>query len=354
MRHNIEFKHFEPHERIRNLVEELIARLEKYVKDFPEETVFLRALIEENAVRKLYHVTITLDLPGRILAAKVERHDIDEAVRAAFTEIERQIEKHKATLRGEQFWKRRARREEIRRMKVEGTSPEERNRELFNSIIEQHLKKLYNFVRREIAYYQSTGDLPPGYLSPEDVVDTTVLRAYDEFPKRPTDLPIDHWLIKLAIEQLESEIKRVKAERESVTYVGEVIPEVPLAKEVLTRPDEIRDTYHPEKDLKLEKIVPVIQLPLPNDVAQSRELQSYVNRSLASLPKLWRRAFVLHYGEGLTVPEVAKVTGMTEVEVSRYLEYAREYLRQKIMQSGLAVKESGEDQSETEVRRVAR
>jgi ribosomal subunit interface protein len=97
MRHNIEFKHFEPKERVRDLIEELISHLERHVQDFPEETVFLRVLVEENAVRTLYHVSITLDLPGRILAAKEERHDADEAIRDAFAEIERQAEKHKAS-----------------------------------------------------------------------------------------------------------------------------------------------------------------------------------------------------------------------------------------------------------------
>ena len=141
MRHKIEFRHFEPDERVRKLVDELIARLEKLIKDFDQETVFLRAVIEANPVRTLYHVSITLDLPGIILAAKAEHHDIIATLRDAFDEIERQVKKFKADLRGEQYWKRRTRREEVRRKKkVESVPTEERKREMPDTIAESKSK----------------------------------------------------------------------------------------------------------------------------------------------------------------------------------------------------------------------
>jgi ribosomal subunit interface protein len=141
MRHKIEFLHFEPDERVRKLVDELIARLEKLIKDFDQETVFLRAVIEENPVRTLYHVSITLDLPGKTLAAKAEHHDVVRTLRDAFNEIERQVKKFKADLRGEQYWKRHTRREEVRRKKkVESVPTEERKREMPDTIVESKSK----------------------------------------------------------------------------------------------------------------------------------------------------------------------------------------------------------------------
>ena len=76
MKHNIEFKHFEPQEHVRKLIEELISRLEKHLKDFNQDVVFFRLLVEENPVRTLYHVSVTLDVPGKTIAAKEERHDV--------------------------------------------------------------------------------------------------------------------------------------------------------------------------------------------------------------------------------------------------------------------------------------
>jgi ribosome-associated translation inhibitor RaiA len=123
MKHNVEFKHFEPYQKTRNLIEELVKKLDKRTKRFPPDEVFLRLLIEENPVRKLYHVSLTLEIPGKspatkkTLATKEERHDLIETLRDAFDEIERQLEAYKSTLLGEPIWKRPSRREELRRMK---------------------------------------------------------------------------------------------------------------------------------------------------------------------------------------------------------------------------------------------
>ena len=123
MNHNVEFKHFQPDQRIRKLIDELINKLEKRAKRFPPDEVFLRLMIEENSVRKLYHVSLVLEIPGKspatkkTLATKEERHDLHETLRDAFDEIEHQLEAYKATVTGEYVWKRRTRREELRRMK---------------------------------------------------------------------------------------------------------------------------------------------------------------------------------------------------------------------------------------------
>jgi RNA polymerase sigma factor (sigma-70 family) len=350
MNHNIEFKHFEPTTHVRGLVEELIARLEKHTQSFPDAPVFLRLLIKENATRTLYHVSLVLDLPGKILPAKAERHDVVEAIRDAFDEIERQVEKFKASMRGEADWKRETRREEVRRkQKVEAIPRAEITRELFDEIIDPRLDRLTNFVRRELDFHRKNGDLGPDDPTPEDVVDATVLRAYDEFARRPAHLEIDHWLFKLAIEQIESEIKQRKAEREQVVYVGAVLPDDPaLLKVRASENDETEDDADlPDERLKPEEILPDLGIPVPEDAAKRREMQHYIEDTLETLPTAWRRAFVLRYGEGLSEAQVAQVTGLTEDDVKRYIEYAREYLQQRFRESGLSSKENHAAEAKT-------
>jgi len=70
MKHNVEFKNFEPDQRIRKLIDELINKLEKRAKRFRPDEVFLRLMIEENSVRKLYHVSLVLEIPGKRAATK--------------------------------------------------------------------------------------------------------------------------------------------------------------------------------------------------------------------------------------------------------------------------------------------
>jgi ribosomal subunit interface protein len=87
-----------PSPRLRELAEELVGRLDRHAPNFPEDTVFLRLFVDENAARRFYHVSLVYDLPGRRLAAQEERHDAWETIREAFTEIERQLEKYQEVI----------------------------------------------------------------------------------------------------------------------------------------------------------------------------------------------------------------------------------------------------------------
>jgi RNA polymerase sigma factor (sigma-70 family) len=333
VRRNLEFKNFSPSQRLRELVEELIARLDRHALRSPADTPFLRLFVDENAARKLYHVSLTCDVPGRMLAAQEERHNAEEAVREAFVEIERQLEKHKETLSHSYLYKRPARREELRRQKAEAFPAEERERELFSTVAERHLKNLYNFVRREIAYYLATGGLLPGEITAEDMADATLLQAYGEFVEKPARREIRSWLIGLAVERVDAEVKRSKAERAGA-HIEEDIPEAPPTEEVPTPGDEIMDFYQPDEDQELENIIQDMTAPTPEQVLESHELRRYINRTLATLPRFWRRAFALHYVGGMPAAEIARMTNHTEPEVERDLEHAREYLRQRLLEAG--------------------
>ena len=114
---NIEFKNLAPDETLRKLIDQLTRKLRKKLARLAGDESFLRVMVEENTARKLYRVSITLELPKKTLASQEERHDMNETIRDAFIEIDRQTETYKATLRGEHEWKRRARREELRKNK---------------------------------------------------------------------------------------------------------------------------------------------------------------------------------------------------------------------------------------------
>jgi hypothetical protein len=52
-------------------------------------------------------------------------------------------------------------------------------------------------VRRQIAAYETAGELMPRELSPEDVIDEVVLRAYREFVREPEWRRTATWLERL-------------------------------------------------------------------------------------------------------------------------------------------------------------
>ena len=106
MKRTIELKHVGPKALVRNLLEDLIGRLEEKLGHFPEDAVSLHVLFEENGTHQLYRTSLTCHVPGHTVAAHEERRDAGTAIREAFAEVERQLEKQKAFIRGEHLRKR--------------------------------------------------------------------------------------------------------------------------------------------------------------------------------------------------------------------------------------------------------
>jgi RNA polymerase sigma factor (sigma-70 family) len=212
---------------------------------------------------------------------------------------------------------------------------EQANREQFFTLVNSHLDPLYEHVRHQIAYLESTGDLVAGQVSVEDVVDEVLLRAFREFSKRPQEREIGSSLIELADQQLRRQVGRTRAERRTNVPIEKDIPEVPPVEEIKTLGEEIFEYYQPDEDLKLEDVFPDMDVSSPEEfVAAKEELVRCINAALAGMPQEWRRALRLRHSEGLSSEELAEALDKNEPEIEQILEYAREHLRQSLIESG--------------------
>lgn len=216
---------------------------------------------------------------------------------------------------------------------------DEQRHETFFPLIRRHLPRLYRFVRHALAYVEAVGDLPPGELTPEDVADTVVLRAYREFAKDPSGRNIGDRLIKIAQEYIVSEVKRRRAERRRTVPKEKDIPETPPSESVTMLGEEIMYFYQPDEDLKLEDVVSDLDVSTPEEEAERKEIWRCVNRSLAKMPQDWRRALMLSRVDGLADTELAQAIGRPEPEARRLVEQARDYLRRQLLEAGCVLKE---------------
>ena len=328
--------------RLRRLLDQLVRRLERRLTAATlSEAPYLHGTMEKNPAHERYRVSILLNVPGRTLVAKEEGHKAEQAIREAVDELERQLNKHLSYVRQEPLWKRPVRRAAIQpqRLKEEIELNREEKQKWLRDQIHADLQRLYSFVRREIAALLAGGDLRPNQVKVEDVVDAVIERALSEADRRPPGLDVNPWLLKLSLEYLDAEVARLKKERASRVHIKEKeeVPASPVAEGVDTQRDEIFEFYRPDEDLRLEDLVPHPCVPTPQQVNESRDLQRYVNRTLAEMPQAWRRAFVLRHVEGLSEGEVARVLDMTDDEVEQDLEHAEVFLRQKVVESGLNV-----------------
>jgi RNA polymerase sigma factor (sigma-70 family) len=348
MKRHIELKDFSLQKSDQKLMDDWTARIEKKVANFSPDLVDLRLLVEKNPTRSLYCVSMILELPGKTLPTKEERHELHECLREAFVKLERQLDAYKATLRREHLWKRSAVREHLRRSKIAAAPVEQQNREVFFSAVLRNLPRLYEWVRHQLAYFESVGDLRQGELTAEDVVDTVILRAYGDFVRAPASRDFGAWLVQLASEQLRLETERLKSEREQTVPIEEDIPETPPSEAVSTLGEEILEFYQPDEDLKLEDIFPDEEIATPEEfVAAKEESLKRVNAALAGMPREWRLTLRLRYAEQLTGAALAEALDQSEPEVERILEHAREHLRQSLVEAGYRftkrIRETGND-----------
>jgi RNA polymerase sigma factor (sigma-70 family) len=225
---------------------------------------------------------------------------------------------------------------------MSASSPAERTRAQFFSLMGRHLEDVYPVVRHLLSHAEAVGDLLPGELTPEDVVDAVILRAYREFVKAPPEQSIRRWLVGIAREHVEAEIKRLRAwHARTLRRMEENVPDTPPTEWVSTLGDETLDFHEPDEDLKLEDVLPDLEVPTPEEVAETRELRGCVRAALATMPREWRQTLLRRHVDGLSGAELAKALGRSELETRRVLEHARQYLRQRLLESGCALKPDG-------------
>jgi RNA polymerase sigma factor (sigma-70 family) len=145
----------------------------------------------------------------------------------------------------------------------------------------------------------------------------------------------------LAREQIGDEVRRLTSWREHTpVHTEEDVPETPPTEWVQTLGDEILDYYEPDEDLKVEDVLPDLDVPTPEAVAETDELRWCTHAALAGIPDRWRRALLLRYVDGLTGADLARAMGQPEADVERVLGHASEHLRQRLVESGCRVREA--------------
>ena len=218
-------------------------------------------------------------------------------------------------------------------------SRDQRDRQAFFAQVGRHLNSLYRYAQHLLSYYEALGDLPAGQIEVEDVVDAAVLGAYRELgqsgaARKPDDLK--RRLILHARAYVRNEINQATARRDLTVSKEEDIPETPPEEEAMTLGEEVMDFFEPDEDLKVEDVVPDLDVPTPEQEVERAELRQCVDSALAGLPEEWRAVLRLRFERGLKGAALAKALGKSAAETSRLRKLAQTYLKQRLVESGCA------------------
>lgn len=321
------FREISPADRetARQYIRRLQDRLEKLTRHIDPDLKLLRVVVEGMEKKKSYYVHLTLSLPWGVISARGEHKLLKSAFKMARERLEREYSETMARLRGEAVYKRKRRyyQELASAMPELAADRQAGLRERFEDRLKPLLRNLYRIARREIVFYQLTGDLPPGALSPADVVDEVVLWAYENYDQLAGEPSLPMALHRKMMEILRRELARYRAERVSIEE------ELPLDHIRFRLKEDVDSPYYEGELLRWEDVLPSDVIVEPEEALSAEELSNLIMQELSHLPEEKRQAFVWHVIDGYDIMEVAKLLGSSEEEVSRWVKEVQETLKQR-------------------------
>jgi ribosomal subunit interface protein len=344
---NLVTKNLVGHEMLRKKLREKITKLERYLKHFPPDAVHLHVSLERNPKKKTYTSALTLRLPSNILYSKKSASDVIKAFDSAVRALLRELGSLKADLRREAIWKRKERRQELRREikrggfvispQTEGVGPQDR-REVVKDLIRRHYRTLLRYARRQVRLAELSGEAPSGAIDPRGVADEVVRRVLTGWRQKP-DRP--HWLgwfYRLIHDEMR---RRCREFTRNVVSLEEPLP-------VATEEAQAVEGYDPEKPLdiiarqlepfiaELRETVPDAASVPPDEAVARKDLLEYLQGRIRSWPQFEREVFDLYFLEGFEPDEVATITGQSAVKMRQLLDVLQQRLRQFLIEDASA------------------
>jgi RNA polymerase sigma factor (sigma-70 family) len=320
---------------IENQIKLHIEKLRKRLQVFRPDLIHLHATLEQNSAREGFAVSLNLRLPSGQMAVSGQGVTMVVAVKAAFDDLQEQLGRHKARLR-----------ERCKRTHPRGGGRERPLAQVpfeetlaavklpaissgdITSWVDVNLHRLIRFVERELRYREANGQLRPGVVAPEEVIDETIATALGDSVEKPERLALEPWLFRVAMRSLD-ELVIGNAEGAAVSLEQSMRPANVEAS------DEAELQFHqPDEALAEQDNIPDRGTATPEEIASSDEMIAMVEAALKGSRKEDREAFLLYAVEGFSPEEIAIIGDRSAGQVRASILAARERLRKALPHPG--------------------
>jgi RNA polymerase sigma factor (sigma-70 family) len=167
------------------------------------------------------------------------------------------------------------------------------DQDAFEALVHRYNLSLFNFI------YHFLGD----YDQACDILQQVLLQLYTSLPNLRIGEPLKAWLFKVARNRCVDELRRKRAIRFS-----ELEP--------------INDEEEPSPLLAMPDAS-----PLPEELAERRDLQQSLQKAIQTLPPKFRAVVVLRYAAQLSFAEIGQTLEMPEATAKTYFQRAKPLLR---------------------------
>jgi RNA polymerase sigma factor (sigma-70 family) len=305
-----------------------IQKLQRRLQVFRPELVHLHAIVEQNPARAQTHISLNLRLPSGQLAAQESGAAPSMALKGVFSELTKQLTKHKELLRGH----RRA-----RKSKGNGKSqvPFEQTMAAvhppmvtdtdINSYLNANLHRLNAFIERELRYRINSDRLEPNAVTAEEVLDEVVVAALGDHEEKPELLSLERWLYRLALQAV---TQLAMGDHEPVQAVP--LEQSARRQNVRGSDEPILQYHQPDEAMLREEVIADRRVATPEEITSSDEMVTLVESALLSARREDREAFILYAVEGFTLDEIAATTDRLDEQVRQSIHAAREHLKKTL------------------------
>ncbi|MGC8828846.1 MAG: ribosome hibernation-promoting factor, HPF/YfiA family [Verrucomicrobiia bacterium] len=344
---NIVAKNFDITQYLQKKIHHKISKLERYLKNFPPDTVHLHIRLERNPKNEQYVSALTLRVPSNIIHSEKRGKDMVKVFNDAVDAMFKELNSLKSELRREIYWKRKDRREQLRELKALGFAAQPQNvgegpqneQDVINDFVKQHYSKLVRHARRHIRTDELTGDIPSGFIDARAVVDQAISRAVAEADKKPEKMNWLLWIYK----QIHDELRRRRSE-----FINKQQNEVSVEETVADKENsEILSGYDVEKPLdvvgeqlqpsvaKVEEIIPDRRELTPDKAVETKELLENLQSAIQTWDRTERDVFELYFVEGFEPFEIAMILQIPTKKVQQIISSIQDKIRNELIDSAL-------------------
>lgn len=296
------------------LIDRQCAKIRKMLPTFAPETVDMDVSLAKLPRGSQFQTGLVLTLPQRVIKVEEIENNPTTSLVHAFGEMRRRVQRFKSQLNREKLW---------HKQPPPATPALPLTRWEVESEANTHLEKLENYLRREIFHLVIQGELPPGILEPQALVDDIYLFVTSRPEGKPSGLTIEQWMFQVARTIMREHLEEIDKHREE--------PHMEEEAEGQTQwEDEDLDFYQPDESMHLEDLMRDGSVSNPEQLLERDETEALLQRAIAKLPASIRESFVLFALEGFTSDEVAMMTGKQPQEILDEVEQAREALHRDL------------------------
>ena len=312
-----------------------IRKLERRLQVFKPDLVHLHAVVDQNNGQGP-STSLNLRLPSGQMAVQKSGDNLVAAVKAGFTDLLAQLNRHKDLLRGD--WSRRRRQrgrgqilepavpfeQTVASVPIQESPAKPNGGNDLETWFNANMPKLREFIEHELQFRVNSGDLREDQISNEEVLDEVIVTALSEGNTGSQFLSEESRFQGFALQAIRS---LLAANADS----GDVSLDASAGDQNVTGSDENTLQYHqPDDRPQGEAVLSDGNVRTPEEIFAGEEMVAQLDIVLREVNMQDREAFVLYTLEGFTIEEISRLSDRPPDQVRKSIQHARERVQQKL------------------------